>query len=171
MQSIQLDSALLRDALSTFPSGVTIVTTTDDDGRHWGFTASSFSSVSMDPPLVLVCIANTADSYPVFLHTKHFAVNILSQSQRELAIHFSRKGVDKFSGRGFEFHAEQQPALPHLPESKAVLMCRTYSTYPAGDHTILVGEVMQANFNGADTPLVYFDRKFWQFDAEILSSL
>ena len=170
MQSERPDSTSFREALCTFPSGVTIVTTTDDDGRPWGFTASSFSSLSMDPPLVLVCIANTADSHPVFLRARRYAINILSQSQRELAVHFARKNVDKFSGHRFEFRAGHRPAPPHLPESMAVLLCRTHSAHPAGDHTVLIGEVTQALFNQKQIPLVYFNRTFGRFEPETVGA-
>lgn len=159
----RLDAQTFRDALSTFPSGVTIVSTTDEQGRHWGFTASSFSSVSMDPPLVLVCLAKKADSHAAFLKAKRYAINILSEAQQEVAMHFARKGENKFAAHPFRFGTEENPHAPVLPGSLSSLHCAAHATYDAGDHTILVGEVAHVEFNDA-TPLVYFNRGFRKID-------
>jgi len=155
--------ANFKDAMSRFPSGVTIVSTTDNAGRHWGFTASSFSSLSMDPPLVLVCLANKAESYQAFMGATHFAINLLSNEQKEIAMHFARKNADKFSGNAFVYGAGNEP--PHLPDSMAALICRAHAPHIAGDHTILIGEVEKVHI-GSDEPLVYFNREFWQLTAE-----
>ena len=153
------DKQTFRDALGAFPSGVTIVSTTDAEGRHWGFTASSFSSVSMDPPLVLVCIANTADSHPAFVQAKRYAINILSQSQADVAMHFARKGVDKFEAHEFHYGDPDAPQPPVLPGAMASLICTAHDIYEAGDHTVLIGKVEAVERNDAK-PLVYFDRGF-----------
>ncbi|MVW70930.1 flavin reductase family protein [Bordetella sp. 15P40C-2] len=157
------DAKTFRDALSTFPSGVTIVSTTDDEGRHWGFTASSFSSVSMDPPLVLVCLAKKADSHAAFLKAQRYAINILAEDQEGVAMHFARKGEDKFSAHPFRYGTAQDPHPPVLHGSIASLHCVAHDAYDAGDHTVLVGEVAHVELNEA-TPLVYFNRGFRKID-------
>jgi flavin reductase ActVB len=154
-----LDIDAFRAALSSFPSGVTIVSTTDASGRHWGFTASSFSSVSMEPPLVLVCLAQKADSHPVFVRARQFAINILAQEQKHVALHFSRKNVDKFAGHDFLFGAGNDPAPPVLRGSAASLVCETHDIYHLGDHAVLIGEVKRVE-TCPRVPPVYFKRDF-----------
>jgi flavin reductase ActVB len=154
-----------RDALSAFPSGVTIVSTTDEAGRHWGFTASSFSSVSMDPPLVLVCIANTADSHAAFVTAQRYAINILSQDQKDIAMHFARKGVDKFGPHQFRYGTGDKPHPPMLPGSMASLVCVARDVHEAGDHTVLIGEIQEVELCEA-TPLVYYNRGFRSLELE-----
>jgi flavin reductase ActVB len=164
------DKQTFRDALSAFPSGVTIVSTTDEEGRHWGFTASSFSSVSMDPPLVLVCIANTADSHPAFMKARRYAINILSQDQKDIAMHFARKGVDKFGPHEFRYGTADAPHPPMLPGSRASLVCTAHDVYAAGDHTVLIGELEAVELSDAE-PLVYFNRGFRNLELETADSL
>ncbi|BBU30987.1 flavin reductase domain-containing protein [Caballeronia pedi] len=159
-----------RDALSAFPSGVTIVSTTDEQGRHWGFTASSFSSVSMDPPLVLVCIANKADSHAAFVNAQRYAINILSQEQKDVAMHFARKGVDKFGPHAFRYGTGDDPHPPMLPGSMASLVCIARDVHEAGDHTVLIGEIQDVELGDA-TPLVYYNRGFRNLELETADSL
>lgn len=159
-----------RDALSAFPSGVTIVSTTDEKGRHWGFTASSFSSVSMNPPLVLVCIANTADSHAAFVKAQRYAINILSQEQKDIAMHFARKGVDKFGPHAFRYGTGDNPHPPMLPGSMASLVCVARDVHEAGDHTVLIGEIQDVEL-GEATPLVYYNRGFRNLELETADSL
>jgi len=153
------DPQAFRDAMSAFPSGVTIVSTTDDAGRHWGFTASAFSSVSMDPPLVLVCIANTADSHPTFVKAQRYAINILAKGQQEVAMHFARKGVDKFGPHAFRYGLNDIPHPPVLPGSRASLVCKAHDVYTAGDHTVLIGAIEDVELADVE-PLVYYGRGF-----------
>jgi flavin reductase ActVB len=164
------DKQTFRDALGAFPSGVTIVSTTDGEGRHWGFTASSFSSVSMDPPLVLVCIANTADSHPAFMKARRYAINILSQGQEDIAMHFARKGVDKFGPHEFRYGTDDEPHPPVLPGSMASLVCTAHDVYAAGDHTVLIGRIEAVELGDA-TPLVYYNRGFRNLELETEDSL
>jgi len=87
--------------MSSFPSGATIVTTSDSDGRWWGFTASSFCSVSMDPPLVLTCLANTAQCFPAFAQAERWNIHVLQHKHADLAMRFATRGAPKFDGAGF----------------------------------------------------------------------
>lgn len=151
-----LDTDTFRQALSRFASGVTIVTTLGDDGRPWGFTASAFSSLSLDPPLILVCLANTAECHPHFATTDSFAVNILRHEHRPLAELFAARGADKFGGEDF---VDGDDGLPTLPDALAVLSCNVYQRLEAGDHTILIGEVYAAEARKGQ-PMLHFDRIF-----------
>ena len=97
-----MDDEIFKLAMSRFPSGVTIVTTINKEGEKCGFTASAFSSLSMSPPLVLVCLANSADCYDYFVTGSHFAVNIIGKEHEELAFKFATKGIEKFEGEKFK---------------------------------------------------------------------
>jgi flavin reductase ActVB len=142
--------------MSSFPSGATIVTTSDSDGRWWGFTASSFCSVSMDPPLVLTCLANSAQCFPAFAEATRWNIHVLQHRHADLAMRFATRGAAKFDGAGF------QPDLDGLPFLKGVsisLRCTTYSKVDGGDHLVLIGQVEEVGL-GEEMPFVYFRRKF-----------
>ena len=141
-----------RAALRHFPAGVTVVTTRDAQGRPCGLTASAFTSVSLDPPLVLVCIDHEATAYPAFEACGWFAVNVLGKSQAPLAWRFTASVPDKFTGVA---HREGRARLPILEDVVAALECRLVHRYPGGDHTIFVGRVEGATIAGGP-PLVYF---------------
>ncbi len=133
-----IDPRALRDAFGSFMTGVTVVTTLDHKGDPVGFTANSFSSVSLDPPLLLICPGKFLSSHDVFAKCSHFAVNILSEGQREVSNTFaSYKGdrfakVDNFRGVG---------DLPLIQGALAQFCCETHTAVPAGDHTVLIGRV------------------------------
>jgi flavin reductase ActVB len=150
------EPALFREAMASFPSGITIVTTTDDDGRWWGFTATSFCSVSMVPPLVLVCLADTAECHPVFATAQRWNVHVVHPEHADLAVRFATRGVDKFSGAGF---VADEHGLPVLQQASALLGCTAHARHPGGDHTILVGRVQRVRVGDA-LPAVYFRRGF-----------
>jgi flavin reductase ActVB len=155
---MSLDQHLFRQALRCFPSGVTIITTVDEHGRRWGFTASAFTFVSLEPPRILVCLDSAANCHPSFNSADGFAVNVLGAEHEELARHFATKAADKFGGRNF------QPGdlrLPVLPDAVAALECRTAGRLPVGDHTILVGEPVAIRLR-AGSPAVFYDRRFWK---------
>lgn len=145
-----------RRGLSHFASGVTVVTTRDGDGRPAGLTASAFTSVSLVPPLILVCVAQNAQSYPALRDSKGFAINILAGGQESLSNRFaSSKGTsaEKFEGVG---HSPGTLGFPLLHGAVAHLECSTVHAYPGGDHTIFVGQV-EAVQTQDDTvePLLY----------------
>ncbi|WP_198008676.1 flavin reductase family protein [Ahrensia sp. R2A130] len=127
-----------RDALSTFGTGVTIVTARDGDGAPVGMTASSFSSVSMNPPLVLWSAAKKALSGEAFRDAQHFAVHVLHTEQSDLSNRFAKTGTDKFSGLDWNGDAN---SVPELPDVLARFECSQYAVYEGGDHWIIVGEV------------------------------
>ncbi|RDJ20307.1 flavin reductase [Bosea caraganae] len=132
------DAKELRRVLGAFVTGVTVVTTIDETGRAWGLTANSFSSVSLEPPLVLWSQSRRSPSHAAFAASACFAVNILAEDQIALSNRFATSGIDKFSG------VETDPGMDGLPLLRgcsAWLECKVVSQMPGGDHTIFVGEV------------------------------
>jgi flavin reductase ActVB len=150
-------AGLFRDAMAMFPSGITIVTTTDEDGRWWGFTASAFCAVSADPPLVLVCLASSAECHPVFERAQKWVVHIIHSEHVDLALRFATRGADKFADAAFTADAD---GLPILADPCVMLRCSLFARYDGGDHTILVGHVDQARVDTGQPPAVYFRRGF-----------
>jgi flavin reductase (DIM6/NTAB) family NADH-FMN oxidoreductase RutF len=132
------DSAHFRQALSQFATGVTVITTRLADGTFRGLTASSFNSVSLEPPLVLWSLSNAANSLPIFSGNSHYVINVLSAGQEELARRFSRRGTNPFEDCEYELSRTGQPILKGV---SAWFECHNRSRYPEGDHVIFVGEV------------------------------
>src|SRR5258706_6007335 len=122
------DSRTLRDAFGSFATGVTIVTTSGPAGADIGLTANSFSSVSLDPPMVLWSLARTASSIDAFRNSGHFAVHILSADQEALSARFASKGVDRFGGLGLDRGPD---GIPMLPDCTARFACKTAYQYDA----------------------------------------
>jgi flavin reductase ActVB len=152
-----------RKLASGFASGVTVVTTLGADGKPQGFTASSFTSVSLAPPLVLVCLDVKADCHPAFERAEHFAVSILAADQKELASRFATRGGDKFAGLAFTAGLETK--APLADGALAHIECRMHARHAAGDHTVLIGEVVGgARFDRE--PLLYHARSFGHFRAQ-----
>jgi flavin reductase (DIM6/NTAB) family NADH-FMN oxidoreductase RutF/DNA-binding IclR family transcriptional regulator len=140
MSDVRLfDSRELRRTLGAFVTGVTVVTTIDEDGRFHGVTVNSFSSVSLDPPLVLWSQAVKSHSHPAFSRAERFAVNILADDQIELSNRFAKSSPDKFGGLEVDIGLG---GVPLLHGCSARLQCRIFSRMPGGDHTIYVGEVV-----------------------------
>lgn len=135
----KIDPRRFRDALSSFATGVTIVTARDSSGEPFGMTANSFNSVSMDPPLVLWSVTKTALSANAFKEAKHWAVHVLATDQVALSNSFATSGADKF---GEVDWAENADGVPILDGCVACFQCRAWQTYDGGDHWILVGEVV-----------------------------
>jgi flavin reductase ActVB len=146
-----------RDAMARFPTGIAIVTTHDEDGAPYGFTASSFCTVSLDPPLVLVCLAKSAHSYPVFARASDFAVSILRAHHTTLARQSASNTVDMFRHGHFVRTARDRTVVTG---ASAVTECLVHSRYEVGDHMIMVGRVDAVLLGHKGTPTVYFDRGF-----------
>ncbi|HSV81763.1 MAG TPA: flavin reductase [Ramlibacter sp.] len=142
---MSFDSRHLRQVLGAFPTGVTVVTTVDGEGRPYGVTANSFSSVSLDPPLILWSQANQSSSHPAFRNAAHFVVNIMADDQVHVANQFAKSGGDKFSG--VAVHAGRG-GVPVIDGTAAHLQCRKVATYPGGDHTIFLGYVEHIERSG-----------------------
>ncbi|MEX2220964.1 MAG: flavin reductase family protein [Candidatus Rokuibacteriota bacterium] len=152
-----------RRVMSHFATGVTIITAWDGDHRPTGLTASSFTSVSLHPPLILVCVSQKAQSYPAIKAAGRFAVNILSQGQetasRRFATSTTAPGDEKFAG--LEYRSGPL-GLPVLVDALAELECTVVHAYPGGDHTIFVAQVETAECRGdaGKEPLLYFRGKY-----------
>jgi flavin reductase (DIM6/NTAB) family NADH-FMN oxidoreductase RutF len=148
---MSLDASSFRRALGQFASGVTVVTTRDAAGEPRGLTVSSFCSVSLHPPLVLVCIDHRADANAGMRESGLFAVSVLREDQEEVSRRFAASGRDKFEGFAF---SEGRLHLPLVPGAVAHVQCRVRSFHDEGDHAVWVGEVI-AVATHAGRPLLY----------------
>jgi flavin reductase (DIM6/NTAB) family NADH-FMN oxidoreductase RutF len=160
-----LNAKALREVLSSFATGVTVVTTITADGQRLGTTASSFNSVSLDPPLVLFSIARTARSFAAWQQAKAFAVNILAEEQHDISTRFARPLMDKWSGVVPE--AGPAAGLPLLPGVLAAMECVSYARYDGGDHVIMVGRVVSLQHRQPNgRPLVFFGSRYRTLDVD-----
>lgn len=157
-----IDQRSFRHALSHFASGVTVVTTRE--GQHLaGITVSSFASLSLDPPLVLICIDHKVRSHDTIARAGAFVVNILSSDQEDVARRFASRDVEKFLPGTYALSAQ---GMPLLADVLTTLECRIANTLPGGDHTIFVGEVRAIATNEGE-PLLYYRSQFGQFVPEL----
>ncbi|MGW1005500.1 flavin reductase family protein [Streptomyces sp. NPDC002520] len=155
-----LDDATFREAMSSFCTGVAVITATQPDGRPAGMAVQSFSSVSLDPPLVCFCPANTSSTWPRLRAAGRFAVNVLAADQQELCRQFAVTGGDKFTGVGW---TPGRNGAPLLDGALATIECDLAGTFPGGDHTIALGRVTAlttADHTWDSGPLLYFRRTY-----------
>lgn len=146
------DTRDLRAALGSFTTGVTVIATLDPAGQPVGVTANSFSSVSLDPPLVLFSLGRKALSLDAFLANPFFTVSVLSDRQVDIAGRFARTNKDKWQGIDYQVW---ESGCPLLPGSAALFECRVTATHRGGDHEIFLGEVLRLHHDPAATPLVF----------------
>ncbi|SDD12408.1 flavin reductase family protein [Actinokineospora iranica] len=151
------DGTALREVMARVPTGVAIVTTRDRHGNHHGMTVSAFCPVSLDPPLVLVCLAKSATCYAAFADNDRFAVSVLREHQAEIGRRFGSKNVDKFGPGGL---VSTPSGGLVVDGALATLECVVDSRHHAGDHVITVGEIARVTFAEEARPAVYFDRAF-----------
>lgn len=157
-----LDPKALRNAFGAFATGVTVVTTRQHDGTPRGFTANSFTSVSLDPPLLLVCLAKTAHSADIFANAPHFAVNILSEDQKAVSGLFASRSPDKFAQCAWT----AGPAdMPLIDGALAQFTCANHQLVDAGDHLILIGRI-EAFSTSEGQPLGYFRGNYFSIGIE-----
>ena len=147
-----MDPTLFRQLLGRFATGVTVLTVTAPDGRPHGMTASSLTSASLDPPLVLVCVDHAARMHPLVTTADEFVVNVLAGDQEELSRRFADPHDDRFDGVGYRTTAN---GLVLLEGALAHIECRRQTLYEAGDHTIVLGRVVGGNVREG-RPLMYF---------------
>lgn len=148
-----IDPAAFRAVLGRFASGVTVVTTLDKDGNDHGMTVSAFSSVSLSPPLIQICIDRHTDTHDALLKCKSFVVNILAEDQEPVARKFADVPPEKrFEGSGYSRN-QAGPAV--LDGVLAHMECEVVSSYSSGDHTIFVGQVQSSGVSDRQ-PLLYY---------------
>jgi flavin reductase (DIM6/NTAB) family NADH-FMN oxidoreductase RutF len=152
-----LDRQRLRAAYTSFATGVTVVATNDSGGRAWGMTASSFYSVSLDPPLVSISLTRDTPSFNAFVGSKEYSISILSAEQSALARHFATPVDDKFAGVEMETTGFESPVLAG---TAAWLVCKPHEVHEIGDHTLLIGQVLAAGIHDRP-PLVYHRGTFF----------
>ncbi len=148
---VVIDPAQLRQCLGSFVTGVTVITAIDDQGVHFGMTANSFNSVSLDPPLIVWSLRMNASAFPVFSQAKRFVVNILSEDQVDVSNRFAKSGADRFEGVAT---APGLGGLPLIDGCAAYLECSTEATYPGGDHLLFLGRVERLR-GSARKPLAF----------------
>ncbi len=153
---LPFDPAQFRRSCARFATGITVSTALAPDGTPHGFTANSFTSVSMHPPLVLICVDHRANVLRVFEQAEHFGINVLAADQEALSIRFAERGLDRFEG--IEWHPGAS-GVPLLDGALARFECVTRQTIPAGDHTIILGEVLHAECQDG-SPLLYFSSAY-----------
>lgn len=164
---MDFDSKAFRDALGAFPTGIAVITATpakagnqteDQEVSHIGITVNSFTSVSLDPPLVLWCIDRRSRRYPHFAQAPGFTVSILASGHREVSTRLAKAGEHNLDGIAL---IPTQLGPPALADSLAVFECAREGVQDAGDHAILIGRVLRfARHDGAGAPLVYFRGKY-----------
>ncbi|HUQ75631.1 MAG TPA: flavin reductase family protein [Burkholderiales bacterium] len=156
-EKAQHDARDFRTALGCFPTGVCLVTTLAD-GKRVGLTANSFSSVSLDPPMVLWSLARTATSAPIFRDAEYFAINVLAAGDEALSSHFAKAGPDKFAPYAERF-TEGLAGLPVLQGAVATFECHSRHRYYGGDHIIVIGVVERYAHNDR-APLIFCRGKY-----------
>ena len=158
-----LDIQDFKDSLAKWASGVTIITTTDADGNPKGMTASAFSSVSLNPPLILVSLAQSLYTHQLMQQSGFFAVNILGTNHMEWAKLFAGMMPEIEDRFAHTSYTQGETGAPILPDVVGWVECKTYATQAAGDHTIFVGEVVAAGSHQVNTPLLYYQRQWGTF--------
>jgi flavin reductase (DIM6/NTAB) family NADH-FMN oxidoreductase RutF len=152
----------LRDAFGLFATGVTVVTALRPDGEAVGVTANSFTSVSLEPPLLLWCLSAGSSGVSAFIPGAAFVVHVLSHHQLDLALNFARRAHDKFEiDPGWRTKAHP----PHLADALCRFECRVHAVHPGGDHLIVVGEVLTI-VRAPGAPLAFHSGRFGSFSAD-----
>jgi flavin reductase (DIM6/NTAB) family NADH-FMN oxidoreductase RutF len=160
MQTKLLTPEVFRKVLSQFATGVTVVTAESAPGKVHGMTANSFTSVSLDPPLILVCVDQRAQLLSYVMEKRRFGVSILNESQQELSLYFARaeQSEEENERLGVRYHWTDG-GIPLLAETMARFTCFLSASHPAGDHRILVGEVETAEM-GSGQPLLFYKSQY-----------
>jgi flavin reductase (DIM6/NTAB) family NADH-FMN oxidoreductase RutF len=150
---MSLDGRELRDALGRFATGVCLITAVSDNQQAMGMTANSFSSVSLEPPLVLWALQNNSDVYDVFANPRHFAINILSSEQQAHSNQYAKKGQHDLDPAHFREGKYGAPVIRHALVS---FECELYATHEGGDHLIIVGRVKALHQRPTGEPLLFY---------------
>jgi flavin reductase ActVB len=153
-----LDPAAFKEAMSFLAAPLAVVTTRDGEGRWWGFTASSVTSVSLTPPLVLVAIAHESSCFAALAEAPTFVVNLLGEQHQRIARRFATRGIDRFADQDFTLWSGA--GVPFLADAHAAFRCRSVDRVLAGDHDLLLGEPVEVRTHAAERPLLWYRREF-----------
>jgi flavin reductase (DIM6/NTAB) family NADH-FMN oxidoreductase RutF len=151
-----VSSDLFRRACGRFATGISIATVLDPVGEPHGLTVSSFTSVSLEPPLILICLGHAVSCIEIFRAASHFGINVLGEDQRPLSEHFARKGHDRFGSLEWR---RGETGVPLLPDVLAVMECALKRRVTAGDHDIFIGEMVHAHVREG-SPLVHYASRY-----------
>jgi flavin reductase (DIM6/NTAB) family NADH-FMN oxidoreductase RutF len=162
---MSIEQGEFRQALGHFASGVTVITT-QHEGQLHGTTASSFCSLSLQPPLVLVNIDHRAAIHDLIIESGVFGINILAEHAEAISRQFARQLADKFVGVSYRFGRLD---VPLLEDALTVLECRLFARYPGGDHSIFVGEVVSTFTASHSQPLLYYRSKYSRLHSDSIS--
>ena len=149
---VGVTSAEFRRACGRFSTGVAIASILDAQGTPHGLTVSSFTSASLEPPLILICLGHRVSAIDAFRASAHFGINVLAEDQRDLAERFTKKGQDRFDGLKWR---RGKTGVPLLPGVLAAIECAVRQRFTAGDHDIFVAEMVGARVTGGE-PLIHF---------------
>lgn len=155
-----MDANLFRRACAQFATGIAVAAARDSLGQPHGLTINSFTSVSIDPPLVLICVDRVSNLLSIFEQSGGYGLSFLSREQMGLSIRFAQRGQDRFGG---VMWMAGSTGVPLIPEALAHLECRIAQTVLAGDHAILIAEVLSADIH-TGSPLLYFASGYRRFE-------
>jgi flavin reductase (DIM6/NTAB) family NADH-FMN oxidoreductase RutF len=163
MKTAGFPAGMLREVLGLYPTGITVVTARDGAGGLYGVTVNSFSSVSLDPPLVLFSLSRRLHTLAVLLAARTFAIHILREDQRHVSARFATAAADKWEGVAYRAGAT---GCPVLECSLAVLECELYAQYDGGDHVIVLGRIAHIEQHTDSKPLVFFRGRYHTIGGE-----
>ncbi len=149
-----------RMAMGDFATGVTVITTNDHQGQPHAMTANSFTSVCLDPPVVLVCVAHNTNTHGYLAETGWFGGNILGRGQEEVGTYFAKRPEDRKGGVDYSF-SQGEDGLPVLDDAMVYMGCRIIGSHIYGDHTIYLGEVKEIRQTDVETPLLFFKSRWY----------
>ena len=149
-----------RNAMSELATGVTVITTTDENDEPHSMTANSFTSVCLEPPVVLVCVAHGTHTYGYVERNRRFGVNFLQQAQQELGAYFAKRPEDRQGGVDYAYGKAVQ-GVPVLENSMVFMGCQVIGSHVYGDHTVYLAEVKEIQRNDADAPLLFFRSRWY----------
>ncbi len=154
---MRFDTRAFRQALGAFPTGVAVVTAAHQGGAPMGITVNSFTSVSLDPPLVLWCLDRGSDRFPIFTAASYHTISVLGTAHETISSRLAKQGAHSLEGVDL-LPTELGP--PALADALAIFECERYAVHAAGDHAILVGRVLRFARREAGAPLVFFQGKY-----------
>ena len=149
-----------RAAMGEFATGVTVITTMDDNGEPHAMTANSFTSVCLEPPVILVCVAHGTHTHGFLSNSGQFGVNILSRDQQDVGALFAKRPEDRTGDVKYSY-SEGEEGLPVLDDSNLFLGCQVVGTHVYGDHTVYLGEVKEIRRSEAKAPLMFYQSRWY----------